>query len=132
MKARYQSVKHFEATHKNRLKDFNFDVGSLVLVHNSHYAADIGGKTKPRYLGPMVVLRQTIGSSYLLAELDGSVSRLRYAAFRLAPYHPRDHARMEVTTMTGMEDEELDRLAEDESEEDVEEIDDDDTSSIPP
>jgi len=39
---------------------------------------------------------------------------------------------MEVTTMTGMEDEELDRLAEDESEEDVEEIDDEDTSSIPP
>jgi len=39
---------------------------------------------------------------------------------------------MDVMTMTGMEDEELDRLAEDENEEDVEEIDDEDTSSIPP
>jgi hypothetical protein len=132
LKARYQSVKHFEATHSVRLKDFNFDVGSLVLVRNSRFSTDIGGKTKPRYLGPMVVLRRTIGGSYLLAELDGSVSRLRYAAFRLAPYYPRDRTRMEVTTITGLEDEELDRLAEDESQEDVEEHDDEDTSSTPP
>jgi hypothetical protein len=64
----------------------------------------------------MVVLRRTIGGSYLLAELDGSVSRLRYAAFRLLPYHPRSRTRTPVTTVTGLEDEELDCLAEQEEE----------------
>ncbi|KAJ8591966.1 hypothetical protein M405DRAFT_692039, partial [Rhizopogon salebrosus TDB-379] len=86
LKARYHSAKEFEAIH--RLKDFDFAVGSLVLVRNSHVEVELNRKTKPRYLGPMVVLRRTIGGSYLLAELDGSVSQLRYAAFQLLPYHP--------------------------------------------
>jgi hypothetical protein len=64
----------------------------------------------------MVVLRQTISGSYLLAELDDSVSRLRYAAFRLLPYHPRSRTHTPVTMVTGLEDEELDRLAEEEEE----------------
>ena len=40
---------------------------------------------KPRYLGPMVILYRTTGGSSLLAELDGGVSRLRYATFPLIP-----------------------------------------------
>ena len=34
----------------------------------------------------MVVIRRTTGGSYILAELDGAVSRLRYAAFRIIAY----------------------------------------------
>ena len=37
----------------------------------------------------MVVVRRTEGGSYILAELDGSVSRYRYAAFRVVPYRAR-------------------------------------------
>ena len=37
----------------------------------------------------MVVVRRTKGGSYVLAELTGAVSSLRYAAFRLYPYHAR-------------------------------------------
>jgi hypothetical protein len=37
----------------------------------------------------MVVVSKTKGNSYILAELDGAVSRTRYAAFRVIPYHPR-------------------------------------------
>ena len=37
----------------------------------------------------MVVVRRTEGGSYILAELDGSVSRYRYAAFRVVPYNAR-------------------------------------------
>ena len=59
----------------------------------------------------MVVLRQTTGGSYILAELDGVVSKLRYAAFRLLPYYPRFHTNIPVTELTGLDDEDLDKLA---------------------
>jgi len=72
---------------------------------------------KPRYLGPMVVLRRTTGGSYLLAELDRSISRLRYAAFRLLPYFPRNEVTIPVTELTGLDNQELD---DHEAEEDVE------------
>ena len=75
-KARFESVKHFKATFKNQIKDFDFRPGSLVLVCNTCVEKELNQKTKPWYLGPMVVLRWTTGGSYLLAELDGAVSRL--------------------------------------------------------
>ena len=37
----------------------------------------------------MVVVRKTIGTSYVVAELDGTQSQLRVAGFRLIPYFPR-------------------------------------------
>ena len=59
----------------------------------------------------MVVLRRTTGGSYILAELDGAVSKLRYAAFRLLPYYPRFQTNIPVTELTGLDDEDLDKLA---------------------
>ena len=47
-------------------------------------------KTKPGYLGPFEVLRCTQGRSYILKEMDGTVSRRGVAAFRLLPYHARE------------------------------------------
>jgi hypothetical protein len=60
----------------------------------------------------MIVVRRTKGGSYLLAEFDGAVSKLRYAAFRIIPYYPRSEERVTVTSITGMNKESLDRLAE--------------------
>jgi len=114
LKARYRSAKDFEASHK--ITDHDFAPVSLVLVRNSKVENELNRKTKPRYLGPMVVLRRTTGGSYLLAELDGAVSRLQYAAFRLVPYFPRSHSTIPVISITGMEDEDLDHLAEEMSE----------------
>lgn len=37
----------------------------------------------------MVVVRRTKGHSYVVAELDGSLSRMHVAAFRLIPYLTR-------------------------------------------
>ncbi|EIN06120.1 hypothetical protein PUNSTDRAFT_32250, partial [Punctularia strigosozonata HHB-11173 SS5] len=70
-----------------KILDYNFDSGALVLVRNSDNEKNLSGKTNPRYLGPMVVVRRNTGGAYVLAELDGSLSRLRYAAARLVPYH---------------------------------------------
>ena len=37
----------------------------------------------------MVVVRRTRGGVYILAELDGTVSVTKFAAFRVIPYFPR-------------------------------------------
>ncbi|KIJ10598.1 hypothetical protein PAXINDRAFT_38504, partial [Paxillus involutus ATCC 200175] len=64
----------------------NFSPGSLVLVQNSRVKKELNQKTKPWYTDPMVVLHWATGGLYLLAELDGSVSKLHFAAFCLLPY----------------------------------------------
>ncbi|KIJ11777.1 hypothetical protein PAXINDRAFT_84032, partial [Paxillus involutus ATCC 200175] len=107
LKSRFQSIKQFEQMFKNRIKDYNFAPGSLVLVRNTRVEKELNRKTKPCYLGPMLVIRRTKGGSYMLAELDGSISKLRYAAFRLLPYHVHSHISVPVTSIMGFSDKAL-------------------------
>ena len=74
--SQFASLKHFEQQFKNQIRQEDFSPGDLILVHNSRIEKELNRKTKPHYLGPMVVLRRTTGGSYLLAELDSSISRL--------------------------------------------------------
>jgi hypothetical protein len=97
LKARWDSVKQLEKSMKNCIQDLNFKPGSLVIVRNSKFNKILSDKTKPRYFGPMVVIKRTKGGSYILGELDGSLSKLRFAAFQLMPYHPRDVKAIAVT-----------------------------------
>jgi hypothetical protein len=46
-------------------------------------------KAKPRWFGPMIVVKRHAGGAYQLAELDGAVSASRFAAFRVIPYYLR-------------------------------------------
>ncbi|KIO06846.1 hypothetical protein M404DRAFT_37253, partial [Pisolithus tinctorius Marx 270] len=110
--ARFQSIQQFKTAFQHRIKDHNFAPGTLVLVCNSRVEKELNQKTKPRYTGPMVILRWTTGGSYLLAELDGSISKLCFATFRLLPYHPRSQTHATMTRITGLDDEELDCLLE--------------------
>ena len=73
----------------------------------------------------MVVLRWTTGGSYLLAELDGAVSRLCYTAFWLIPYYSFLSSVICITELTDTDDENLDKLAG----EDVDEPDKEDQDS---
>ena len=68
----------------------------------------------------MVVVHRTQNGSYHLTELDGTVSKLRYAAFRLVPYHARSRSSIPVTWL--IEHEELIKihLDEDQAEENSE------------
>ncbi|KZV90841.1 hypothetical protein EXIGLDRAFT_616384 [Exidia glandulosa HHB12029] len=80
------------------IKDFNFRPGDLVLVRNTRIEKDLGRKkTDDRYYGPMLVVERHAGGSYVVAELDGAVSMLHCAAFRLFPYFPRIHQPLDVS-----------------------------------
>jgi hypothetical protein len=46
----------------------------------------------------------------MLAELDGAISKLRFAAFRIIPYFPRSENHISVTQMTGIDDDSIDQL----------------------
>lgn len=112
-KSRWNAVKQLEKSHENQVHDFNFKPGCLVLVRNSRFDKGLKNKTKPRYLGPMLVVRRTTGGSYILSELDGSISKLRFAAFRLIPYYPRDIRAVPVEKLSDLSDTQLDELTHD-------------------
>jgi hypothetical protein len=103
-KSRLASVRQFERQFASTITAHDFKPGDLVLVRNSGSESDLGRKTKPRYFGPMVVLRRTRNGAYRLAELDGAVSKLRYAAFRIVPYFARSRTSIPVTRIVDRED----------------------------
>ena len=55
-----------------------------------------------------MVLHQTTRGFYILAELDGVVSKLQYAAFCLLPYYPQFQTNIPVTELTGLDNKDLD------------------------
>ena len=96
--SRRKNLEQFEQRHGSHIIDFDFESGALVLVRNSRVEESLDRKTKPRYLGPMVVVRKTRGTSYIVAELDGAQAQLRVAGFRLIPYFPRTTANVPITS----------------------------------
>jgi hypothetical protein len=88
-KARFKSKLQFEQKFHLRMHKKSFNPGELVLVRNTQIEKELNRKTKPRYLGPFVVERQTKGGSYILKEMNGTLSRRGVAAFRLIPYISR-------------------------------------------
>ena len=76
----------------------------------------------PRYFGPLIVIRRTKGGAYILAEMDGSILRGKYGAFRVLPHVAR-YAPIElpenIEKLIGMTRDELDKLAESDDEKEV-------------
>jgi hypothetical protein len=104
LRAHHKSVAQFEKDHANLIVDYDFEPGALVLVRNTPIESELSRKTKPRYLGPLVVIHRSRNGAYILAELDGAVSKLPYAAFCLIPYHPRSKISIPVTSLVDVAD----------------------------
>jgi hypothetical protein len=123
---RWKNKERFEKEHARTVFRGTHPPGTLVLVRNSSIEKELDCKHKPRWLGPMVVVRRTRGGSYILADEDGAVSATRYATFRVIKYHLRTGLSFAVDDFVSQEtlariDEELvrqeTRLLADEAEE---------------
>jgi hypothetical protein len=108
--ARFKLICEFKRCFRANIKLHDFQPGAYVLVCSSKVEYELSKKTKPCYLGPMVVVRRTKGGSYMLAKLDGAISKLQFATFRIIPYYPRCDERVSVTEMTGVDDESIDKM----------------------
>ena len=93
-KARFTSKEQFEKRFHKRLTRAKYEPRDLVLVRNNAIEMSHDRKSKPRYLGPYEVHKETKGGNYKLKELDGTFLRYTYAAFRLLPYITRRHSFM--------------------------------------
>ncbi|MGH7240607.1 MAG: RNase H-like domain-containing protein, partial [Candidatus Saccharimonadales bacterium] len=98
LKARYARKALYDIEHKSVINDKTFEHGDLVLVRNSKVEKELGGKAKAHWFGPMAVVRRTKGGSYILSELDGTISKLRFGATRLFPYFAHPGAKIHITT----------------------------------
>jgi len=101
LKSQFTLIKQFKKHYQQTIYDYDFQPGDLVLIHNSSVDSDIGSKMAPHYLGPMLVLRWTCNGAYRLAELDGAISWLHYAAFHLILYHAHSPSFIPVTHIVG-------------------------------
>jgi hypothetical protein len=96
LKSCIASIKDFKHHFKNTIHDYAFKPGDLVLVLNKKIEAASNVKCKPRYFGPMVVVSRSQGGSYQLAEINGSLSKLKFAAFCIIPYYPCSLTSLEI------------------------------------
>jgi hypothetical protein len=108
--ARFTSICEFKRCFRVNIKSHDFQPGTYVLVHNSKVEYELSKKMKLRYLGPMVVVRCMKGGSYMLAKLDSTISKLRFAAFHVIPYYPRCDKHISVTKMMGVDDKSIDEM----------------------
>jgi hypothetical protein len=87
IKAHSTSICQFKKKYTNMIHTYQFAPSDLVLVQNSCIEASLDRKTKPQWIGPMVIVCRTTHGAYILAEIDGTISRLRFAAFCVILYH---------------------------------------------
>nr|GAT47309.1 predicted protein [Mycena chlorophos] len=111
-KEKLAAVERYERVHAKTIKDFKFGPGDLVLVRNTRIEKSLNKKAKLRYLGPLVVVRRTMGGSYLCCELNGAMWPGKIAAFRVIPYEARKRVEFpdNVETLVDLSKEELNRL----------------------
>jgi len=121
-KGKREWLLRYERDNQATIKDFTFKPGDLVLIRNTEVETSLDKKLKPRYLGPMIVLAQSSGGSYVIAEMDGSVFHQKIAKFRVIPYFARTKIDLpeNLENLMGISKSTLKKIAEtDEKEEEI-------------
>ena len=92
---RLKSKAQFERRYYRKLFTNTHEPGTLVLVRNSSIEQSLDRKSKPRYLGPVEVVKRSTSGSYIVKELNGALWLHKVAAGRLIPYVLRDDQRLQ-------------------------------------
>lgn len=105
-------LKIYERDFKAVIKDYCFEPGDLVMVRNTAVESSLNKKMKPRYTGPMIIVRRNRGGSYIVAETDGSVWHQKVARFRVVPYFAREKLELPegILAIIDCDEETLDRI----------------------
>ncbi|ESK82218.1 hypothetical protein Moror_8742 [Moniliophthora roreri MCA 2997] len=82
-------LKRYKEKYKHVIKNYVFEPGTLVQVQNTTIEKSLDWKMKPRYHRPYVVVRRMKGSSYIVAEMDGTVLKEKVATFQVVPHKLR-------------------------------------------
>lgn len=72
-KAQVKAVARFEEENTNKIYNFDFKLGDLILVHNTVIEKSLNRKMCPHYQGPFIVVSCNQGGAYIMAKLDGSL-----------------------------------------------------------
>ena len=86
------------------IMEANFQTSNLVLVLNKALTPESNTKCKPRYFRPMIIICHAAGGLYCLAEINGVLSKLRFAAFHLMPYLARSKKNILITKFIDQKD----------------------------
>ena len=89
--AQIKAVIHFKQEHATTIIKYNFKLGDLVLIRNTAIEKSLNRKMCARYLGPLIVISQNKGGTYIISELNGSVFGRPIAAFQVIPYFACQH-----------------------------------------
>ncbi len=69
----------------------------------------------------MVIIRRMLGGSYILSELDGSLSALCFAAFHVIPYFARSCITILITRLLDISEDKLQKMTTDDPADDSDE-----------
>ena len=101
---RLSSKEQFERRFATRLVQEIYPPGTLVLIQNTAIAKSANRKHKPRFVGPYEIDRRLPSGSYVIKELDGTISRQAIAGFRITPYISRNDPRLAQLQHPGDDD----------------------------
>ena len=104
VKACFTSTAKCVKQFKDTIHNYDFQPGDLVLVLNKALTPESNNKCRPRYFGPMIVVRCAASGSYRLMEIDGVISRLKFAAFCLVSYLVRSKKNLLITKFIDQKD----------------------------
>jgi len=76
----------FECKNAAIICNFNFKSGNLILLRNTAIEKALNRKMCPQYFGPMVIVLQNWGGTYIICDLDGTLAHMPITAFRIVPY----------------------------------------------